>query len=241
MSQARADTLVVIPTFNERENIERIVPAVLAAHPADLLVVDDESPDGTGDLAAALAGRYPRVEVLHRAGKPRGFGPSYIDGFSEALRRGYAYVVQMDADFQHDPEMVPVLRRAAESADLVIGSRYVKGGGAGGWSWHRRVLSQGGSFYARKVLGLPVHDLTSGFKCWRAEGLRAVKFETVASTGFAFQIEMNFRAVRAGLHVLEVPIQFIDRSLGTSKMSFGTMVEGLSSVWRIRRKGFSGR
>ena len=228
------DSLVVLPTYCERENIERIVPAVLQAFECDLLVVDDNSPDGTGQLADQLAADDSRVSVLHRRGRDRGLGCAYRDGFAHALQQGYAHVIQMDADFSHDPGMLPELRRACEQADLAIGSRYVPGGSAPDWSWIRRFISQGGSLYARTVLGLSIRDLTGGFKCWRAEALETVEPATAAAAGFAFQIEMNHRAVRRGLRVVEVPIQFADRVRGDSKMSTRILVEGLLAVWRIR-------
>lgn len=237
MGEPRNDTLVIVPTFCERENLGRIVPAVLGALDADVLVVDDESPDGTGELADALAADEPRVSVLHRRDRPRGLGEAYRDAFREALGRGYAFIIQMDADFSHDPGSLSGLRAAAAQADLVIGSRYVPGGGAPDWTWSRRLISQGGSLYARLVLGLPIRDVTGGFKCWRAEALARVRPATAAARGFAFQIEMNHRAVRAGLRVVEVPIQFLDRTRGESKMSVRIFAEGLVSVWRIRFKG----
>lgn len=230
------DTLVIIPTYCERENLGRIVPAVLAALDADVLVVDDESPDGTGGLADELAAAEPRVSALHRRDRPRGLGAAYREAFAEALRRKYPFIVQMDADFSHDPGSLPSLRAAADDADLVIGSRYVPGGGAPDWTWSRRLISQGGSLYSRLVLGLPIRDVTGGFKCWRAAALVRVRPETAAARGFAFQIEMNHRAVRAGLRVREVPIQFMDRTRGESKMSARIFAEGLLAVWRIRFK-----
>jgi dolichol-phosphate mannosyltransferase len=236
MSASR-DLLVIIPTYSERENLEAIAARVLSALPCELLVVDDDSPDGTGALADELAGRDPRVHVLHRVGAPRGLGRAYLDGFAWARERGHAFLAQMDADFSHDPDALPELRRACERADLAIGSRYVPGGSTPGWSLSRRLISRGGSFYARAVLGLGLMDLTGGFKCWRAEALFGLGLESVEARGFAFQIEMNHRAVRAGLRVVEVPIRFVDRARGQSKMSARIFVEGLLAVWRIRARG----
>ncbi len=230
----RSTTVVIIPTYCEGDNIARIVPAVLEALDCDVLVVDDESPDGTGQLADELAAADGRVAVLHRTGRPRGLGCAYRDGFALALARGCSFVIQMDADFSHDPAHLPALREAAEDADLVIGSRYVPGGGAPDWTPIRRLVSRGGSLYSRLILGLPVRDVTGGFKCWRSDALRAVDPSTASARGFAFQIEMNHRAVRAGLRVVEVPILFCDRERGKSKMSARIFVEGLFAVWRIR-------
>jgi len=230
----RPDTLVVIPTYNEAENIAVILPAVLDALPCEVLVVDDDSPDGTGGLAVRLAENEPRVHVLGRKGRPKGLGPSYVDGFLYALDAGFAFVVQMDADFSHEPAALPGLLKAAESADLVIGSRWVKGGQASGWKLPRRMISRGGSWYARTVLGLRVRDVTSGFKCWRAGALEQMNLATIRSVGFAFQIEMDYRAHRSGLRIVEVPIRFSDRTRGVSKMSMKIFLEGLAGVWRIR-------
>ena len=230
----RSDTLVVIPTYNEAENIAAVVPAVLDALPCEVLVVDDDSPDGTGGLAVRLAENQPRVHVLGRKGKPKGLGPSYVDGFGYALDAGFAFVVQMDADFSHEPAALPGLRKAAESADLVIGSRWVPGGQASGWKLPRRMISRGGSWYARTVLGLRVRDVTSGFKCWRVAALENMNLASIRSVGFAFQIEMNYRAHRRGLRIVEVPIRFSDRTRGVSKMSMKIFLEGLAGVWRIR-------
>jgi dolichol-phosphate mannosyltransferase len=231
------DTLVIVPTYCERENLAALVGAALAALACELLVVDDDSPDGTGDLAEELAAREPRVHVLHRRGLPRGLGRAYLDGFRWAFARGYPFVAQMDADFSHDPAALGELRRACDDADLAIGSRYVPGGSTPGWSLRRRLNSRGGSLYARLVLGLPHRDVTGGFKCWRAEALSRLGIDSVEARGFAFQIEMNHRAVQAGLRVREVPIRFVDRARGVSKMSARIFLEGLAAVWRIRRRG----
>jgi dolichol-phosphate mannosyltransferase len=230
----RPDTLVVIPTYNEAENIAAVLPAVLDALPCEVLVVDDDSPDGTGGLAVRFFENEPRVHVLGRKGKPRGLGPSYVDGFLYALDAGFAFVVQMDADLSHEPAALPGLRKAADSADLVIGSRWVEGGQASGWKLPRRMISRGGSWYARTVLGLRVRDVTSGFKCWRVGALENMNLASIRSVGFAFQIEMNYRAHRSGLRIVEVPIRFSDRTRGVSKMSMRIFLEGLAGVWRIR-------
>lgn len=234
MKKVKHDTAIVIPTYNERENVLAICEAVLAQMDARIWIVDDDSPDGTGDLADELASKESRVRVLHRRGRPRGLGPAYRDGFVQALSEDVDFVMQMDADFSHDPAMVPVLRQAAEEADLVLGSRYVEGGGTQDWSLLRRFISQGGSTYARLILGMPIKDVTGGFKCWRASALRDLHPERVASTGFAFQIEMNHLALKSGMRVVEHPILFADRLRGDSKMSFGIFLEGLLAVWRIR-------
>jgi len=227
--------LVCIPTYNERYNVESIVRAVLAADPrVDVLVVDDKSPDGTGELADALARESTRVHVLHRAGK-EGLGKAYLAAFDWALERGYSLVMEMDADWSHDPRYLPTfLDRASSDADLVLGSRWVKGGGTRNWGLGRRIISRGGSFYARTILGLDVRDLTGGFKCFRAEVLRAIDLPSVSSTGYGFQIELTYRAIRRGFRVVEIPIVFEDRRVGQSKMSGHIVLEALIKVWKIR-------
>jgi dolichol-phosphate mannosyltransferase len=227
--------LVCIPTYNERDNVESIVRAVVAADPrVDVLVVDDASPDGTGALADALARESPRVHVLHRAGKA-GLGKAYLAAFDWALQHGYSLVLEMDADWSHDPRYLPtLLDRASSDADLVLGSRWVKGGGTRNWGLGRRFISRGGSFYARTILGLDIRDLTGGFKCFRASVLRAIDLPTVTSTGYGFQIELTYRAVRRGFRVVEVPIVFEDRRVGQSKMSGHIVLEALLKVWKIR-------
>lgn len=232
-----ARALVVLPTYNERENLAQIVPAILAAAPeVDVLVVDDGSPDGTGALADGLAAAEPRVTVLHRARKD-GLGRAYLAGFAVALERGYGRVLEMDADLSHDPAALPALLAASREADLALGSRYVPGGGTVNWGLGRRLLSRGGSLYARAILGLGVRDLTGGFKCFRREVLEAIDLRSVSSTGYAFQIELTWRAVRRGFRVVEVPITFVDRRVGQSKMSRGIVGEALWKVWVIRWRG----
>ena len=223
---------VVLPTYNERENVPQIVPAILAAaQELDVLIVDDNSPDGTGALADALAAANPRVRVLHRARK-EGLGRAYLAGFAEALGRGYAKILEMDADFSHDPSRLPAL--LAGGADLVLGSRYVEGGGTMNWGFGRRLLSKGGSLYARLILGIQVRDLTGGFKCFRREVLEALDLPSVRSSGYAFQIELTYRAIQRGFSVREVPITFVDRRVGKSKMSRRIVTEALWMVWKIR-------
>jgi dolichol-phosphate mannosyltransferase len=230
---------VVLPTYNEAENLEALVAAVLAAAPAGtgVLVVDDASPDGTGELADRLAAADPRIEVLHREVK-EGLGPAYVAGFGRALASGAERIVQMDADFSHDPADVPRLIAATMdeglpgggAADLALGSRYVEGGGIGDWGKRRKAISRWGSIYARTWLGLELRDLTGGFKCFRREVLEGIRLETVSALGYAFQIETTYRAARAGFRVVEVPIVFSDRRVGESKMSRAIVAE---AVWRV--------
>jgi dolichol-phosphate mannosyltransferase len=223
---------VVLPTYNERENLPLIVPRILEAAPqVDVLVVDDNSPDGTGSIADQLAARDPRVRVLHRPGK-EGLGRAYLAGFAQALAAGYGRILEMDADFSHDPSRLPAL--LGTDADVVLGSRYVPGGGTVNWGLGRRMLSRGGSLYARTILGLPVRDLTGGFKCFRREVLEKLDLGSVRSSGYAFQIELTYRALRRGFRVVEVPITFVDRRVGESKMSRRIVAEALWMVWKIR-------
>ena len=231
-----AGAWVVLPTYNEAENLRPITAAILAALPAaTLLVVDDNSPDGTGRLADDLAAGEPRVRVLHRAAK-QGLGRAYLDGFATALGGGAGVVIQMDADFSHDPAALPglVAPIADGTADLAIGSRYTRGGGVVDWGLGRRIVSRGGSLFARIVLGLGQNDLTGGFKAWRAATLAAVPFDGVHAGGYVFQIEMTFRADRAGARITEVPITFRDRRIGQSKMSRRIIVEALLVVVQLR-------
>jgi dolichol-phosphate mannosyltransferase len=230
--------LLCLPTYNERENVGPVVEAILAAAPGlDVLVIDDDSPDGTGQLADALAARDRRVHVLHRVGK-EGLGKAYLAGFAWALQRGYGLVLEMDADFSHDPSYVPILLARAAQADLVLGSRYVPGGGTENWGLARRLLSRGGSLYARLILGVPIRDLTGGFKCFRREVLEAIDLPTVECSGYAFQIELTYRTLRKGFRVVEVPIVFVDRRVGQSKMSRRIVLEAVRKVWSIRFSGF---
>ena len=236
---------LVLPTYNEVENLEAVVEAAasaLATAASDhrLLVVDDNSPDGTGELADRLAVEREDVEVLHRSEK-EGIGPAYLAGFRRALGAGAELVLEMDADFSHDPADVPRLIEAAADADLVLGSRYLPGGGVAGWNWHRRLLSRGGCWYARRVLGVPVRDLTGGFKCFRRDLLEALDLSEIHADGYGFQIEMTYRAIRAGFRVREIPITFHDRRAGASKMDTRIAAEAVWKVptlrWRLRGGG----
>jgi dolichol-phosphate mannosyltransferase len=222
---------VILPTYNEAENLERITDAILEQLPESgrVLVVDDNSPDGTGEIADRLAEGNERIEVLHRAIK-EGLGPAYLAGFRIALDAGAARIVEMDADFSHDPAYLPRLIEATESADLAIGSRYVPGGGVTEWGPLRRFISRGGSAYARLALGLRIRDLTGGFKCFRRIVLETIDLDTIQARGYAFQVETTYRAIRAGFRVVEVPIVFKDRADGTSKMSKGIVAE---AIWRV--------
>ena len=234
---------VILPTYDEAENIGPISAAILAALPdVTLLVVDDGSPDGTGELADALAAADPRVRVRHRTSK-QGLGRAYLDGFGVALDGGATVIVQMDADFSHDPATLPALVGPviADEADLVIGSRYTEGGGVEDWGIGRRIISRGGSLFARVVLWLKPDDLTGGFKAWRSTTLAAVPFDGVHAGGYVFQIEMTFRASRAGARIREIPITFRDRRVGQSKMSRRIVVEALVVVVQLRAEELRGR
>jgi len=225
--------VVLMPTYNERDNLPRIVPAVLDAATVDLWVLDDNSPDGTGEVADALADKYERVRVTHRPGKA-GLGAAYLDGFRRALDAGYDRVIEMDADFSHPPHALAELLRLSDDYDVVLGSRYVPGGGTENWPWYRKALSRGGSLYARTWLGVSVRDLTGGFKCFRREVLEAIDLDSVQTTGYAFQIEMTYRAIKKGFRVVETPIVFVEREQGTSKMSRRIMLEAVLEVPRMR-------
>ena len=231
---------VVLPTYDEAANIEAMVEAVLAKLPDSgrVLVVDDNSPDGTGEIAERLAARSERVEVLRRPRK-EGLGPAYVAGFRRALEGGAGLVLEMDADFSHDPAYLPRLIEAAERADLVIGSRYVPGGAVSDWGLARRAISRGGSAYARLALGVAVRDLTGGFKCFRREVLEAIDLDSVVSRGYAFQVELTYRAIQHGFTVVEVPIVFRDRAAGESKMGGRIVAEAAVRVpmMRLRRNG----
>jgi dolichol-phosphate mannosyltransferase len=226
---------LVLPTYNEAENVEPIVAAVRERLPADrrVLVVDDASPDGTGEIADRLAAEYDDVEVLHRRAK-QGLGPAYVAGFQRALAGGADLVAQMDADFSHDPADLPRLLAAVERADLVLGSRYVDGGGVADWGAIRRLISRGGSAYARAMLGLGIGDLTGGFKVFRRPVLEAIELATIPSLGYAFQVETTYRAVQAGFEVAEVPIVFRDRRVGESKMTGSIVFEAALRVPGMR-------
>lgn len=227
--------LVIIPTYNELENLGPISSAVLAAdRRVDILVVDDNSPDGTGKLADELAAKEPRIRVLHRE-KKQGLGRAYLHAFKWALEQGYQLIIEMDADFSHDPRYLPTLiDEAQRGTDLVLGSRYVTGGGTVNWGVARQLISQGGSLYARSVLGVSVRDLTGGFKCFNRRVLEAIDLDGVVSSGYAFQIELTFRTLKKGFTVKEIPIVFEDRRVGQSKMSRKIFVEALTMVWKLR-------
>jgi dolichol-phosphate mannosyltransferase len=236
----QARVWVVIPTYNEAANVERIVRAAAAElerivpREHRILVVDDSSPDGTGAIADMLAGELEAVSVLHRAAK-NGLGHAYLDGFARALSGGAELVIEMDADFSHDPSYLKDLLAAAEHADLVLGSRYVPGGGVRNWGWLRRLVSRGGGIYARLILRVQIRDLTGGFKCIRREVLEAIDLPSVRAEGYVFQIEVTYRAILAGFTVREVPIVFSDRTAGSSKMSSRIAIEAMWLVPRLRR------
>jgi dolichol-phosphate mannosyltransferase len=221
-------TTICLPTYNERENVERMVRTLhgLGVH---VLVIDDGSPDGTGEIADNLAAELDSVSVLHRPRK-EGLGPAYLAGFRQALGEGAELIIEMDCDFSHDPDDVPRLIEAARDADLVLGSRYVKGGGTRNWGLVRRFISRGGSLYAQILLGLSVRDLTCGFRCYRRRVLEALPLDDVHSKGYAFQIEMTYRTLRKRFSVREIPITFVDRVEGGSKMSRTIVVE---AVWKV--------
>ncbi len=231
---AVADCTVVVPTYNEAENIGQLIPRILDYPRFRVLVVDDGSPDGTGNLVAALAAGEPRVSLHRRQGK-QGLGTAYVAGFRRALADGAEYIFEMDADFSHDPRYLPALLRAAEEeADLALGSRYVAGGGTTDWGLARQMISRGGNIYAGIILGLPIADATGGFRCYRRRVLEAIDLDRVRSNGYAFQIELAFRAHQAGFTIKEVPIIFPDRRVGRSKMSRRIVVEALVNVWKLR-------
>lgn len=242
VAEGKGRALVVMPTYNEAENIRAIVPAVLAQDPRlDILVVDDSSPDGTGALADEMAAGSPRVHVMHREGK-QGLGSAYLSGFTWGLERGYDFLFEMDSDHSHDPKYLPDLLKAVEGdLDLVIGSRYVRGVNVINWPMSRLLLSWFANKYARVVTGLPLSDSTAGFKCFRREVLEAIDFDKVGSTGYAFQIEMDYRAWKKGFRVGEVPIVFVDRVEGESKMSGSIVREAVWRVWALRFSSLFGR
>ena len=242
VGQGRA--LVVMPTYNEAANLATIVPAVLDQDPRiDVLVVDDASPDGTGDLADSISAENSRVHVVHREGK-QGLGSAYLRGFGWGLERGYDFLLEMDSDHSHDPKFLPDLLEAVgegQQLDLVIGSRYVRGVNVINWPMSRLLLSWFANKYARVVTGLPLSDATAGFKCFRSEVLEAIDFAKVGSTGYAFQIEMDFRAWKKGYRLGEVPIVFVDREEGESKMSGRIVREAVWRVWALRFAALFGR
>lgn len=234
-SRAGADTLIVTPTYNERDNLSSFVKAVFDVAPsAHILVVDDNSPDGTGQLADELANADERIRVLHRPGK-LGLGTAYVEAFLRNLGAGYRYFFEMDADMSHDPAYLPDFFAALDAgADVVAGSRNMPGGGVEGWGPGRHFISKGGSLYSRMILGVGVRDLTTGYKAFTAEALEAIDLDTIRSNGYSFQIEMTYRALKAGLRVVEVPIIFVDRRVGESKMDGRIFAEAVGAVWRLR-------
>jgi dolichol-phosphate mannosyltransferase len=235
-------TLIVTPTYNEKENLPRFIEAVRRAAPeADILVVDDHSPDGTGQIADELAAKDSHVRVMHRAGK-LGLGTAYLQAFAKGLDEGYDWFFEMDADLSHDPKYLGDFFRALEEGhDVIIGSRNIPGGNVEGWGVGRHIMSKGGSIYSRSILGLGVRDLTSGYKAFTRRALEAIDLPSVASNGYSFQIEMTFRAVRKGMRVKEVPIVFVDRTAGRSKMSRKIFLEAVGVVWKLRYEAIRGK
>jgi dolichol-phosphate mannosyltransferase len=234
------DATICLPTYNERENLEAMLRA-LAPLDVNVLVIDDNSPDGTGEIADRLAAELDFVSVLHRERK-EGLGPAYLAGFRRALADGADFILEMDCDFSHNPADVPRLIDACrQDADLALGSRYVRGGGTENWGLGRRIVSWGGSFYARVLLGVRVRDLTGGFKCYRRRVLETIDLDAIHSKGYAFQIEGTYRTIRKGFRVVEVPIRFVDRTEGTSKMSRAIVLEAVTKVPSLRLEALSGR
>jgi dolichol-phosphate mannosyltransferase len=242
MTQLGDKSIIVVPTYNERSNLEAFVAAVRAAAPlADLLIVDDNSPDGTGALADELAARDRHVQVLHRPGK-MGLGTAYVEGFQRGLAGDYQRFFEMDADFSHDPAHLAAFFAALDAgADVALGSRNIPGGAVEGWGLGRHVISKGGSLYARLILGVAVRDLTTGYKAFTRRALESIGLSGVHSNGYSFQIEMTYRAILAGLTVVEVPITFVDRRVGQSKMDRRIFAEAIGVVWRLRLDALRGR
>jgi dolichol-phosphate mannosyltransferase len=227
--------LIVIPTYNEIENLQSLTAQILSitSSATEILVVDDGSPDGTGSLADALAKEQPRIHVLHRSGK-MGLGTAYVAGFKWGLQKGFDGVIEMDADFSHHPKYLPRMIELLQDNDVVVGSRYVKGGGTLNWGLGRKVLSKGGSLYSRIILGAPIRDFTGGFNGWKRHVLESIGLEDLESDGYSFQIELKYRAFLKGYHVAEFPIVFEDRKVGYSKMNKAIVFEALAKVWRFR-------
>lgn len=230
--------ILLVPTYNEKENLRNLVERVSTVANIDILIIDDNSPDGTGRLADVLATQFPHVFTLHR-GKRAGLGPAYISGFHWALDRHYEHILQMDADLSHPPDLIPKLLELIQTHDMVLGSRWVPGGGTREWSVLRQFISRMGSFYARSILGISIRDATCGFKCIRREVLERIAIDTLESAGYVFQIEMTYRAVKAGFNVYETPIVFRERNLGDSKMSWRIVVEAVLRVPLLRRSKHS--
>lgn len=234
--QPAARALIVLPTYNEKQNLEAMLQAITEQADVHVLVVDDNSPDGTGALAEQLAAASEQVHLLQRPGK-LGLGTAYLDGFRWGLERDYDLLLEMDCDFSHDPHDLPRLLHAAEHADLVLGSRFVRGGSTEGWDLRRRMLSRSANFYTKVFLGRSIQDWTGGFRCYRADLLRKLDFDKVTATGYGFQIQMAWACKRAGGKVIEIPIRFIDRELGQSKMSGGIALEAMALVPSLRLRG----
>jgi dolichol-phosphate mannosyltransferase len=235
--------VLCLPTYNERENLESMIRALAEVFDTTrdrVLIIDDGSPDGTGEIADRLAAELPWVSVLHRAQK-EGIGPAYVAGFRQALADGADLVLEMDCDFSHDPADVPRLIAAAEDADLVLGSRYTSGGGTANWGLVRRFVSRGGCLYAQIILGMHVRDLTGGFKCFRRAALEAIDLDALSAHGYAFQIEATYRVHRAGLRIREVPITFVERRAGASKMTGSIVTEAMWKVPRLRLQALTGK
>ena len=228
-------TLIVVPTFNEKENLTPLVEAIFSAVPqtTDVLIVDDGSPDGTGELADTLSQKNPRLQVLHRA-KKLGLGTAYVNGFQWGFAKGYQAFIEMDADFSHDPSYLPTMLQTLQNSDVAIGSRYVEGGGTRNWGLGRRILSKGGSLYSRLILGAPIRDFTGGFNGWHRAVLEAVDLGSLRSDGYSFQIELKYRAFLRGFRIKEFPIIFVDRKVGHSKMHRRIVFEALARVWGFR-------
>ncbi len=227
-------TLIIIPTYNERDNLGPLLKEIFSYAPeTDILIIDDNSPDGTGELADEIHQQNAQVNVLHRPGK-QGLGTAYIAGFKYAIDHGYDSAFEMDADFSHDPRYLPDFLKAIENADVVIGSRYIPGGDTPNWSLLRRFISGGGNIFARYMLGIPVHDCTAGYRCYRREVLESIDLDAIQSQGYAFQIELAYRVMRHGFKIVETPIVFMDRRVGKSKMSRKIVIEGFTYVLKTR-------
>jgi len=230
-------SIIIIPTYNEKENIERLIEEIRKLNKDfHVLIIDDNSPDGTGRVADGLAVEYPEVSVIHRWGK-MGLGTAYITGFKYALKNNYDFIFTMDADFSHQPKYLIDLQEKAKEYDLVIGSRYIKDGRINNWPLHRLILSRGANIYVRMVTGLPIFDSTGGFSCYRKESLEKIDLDTIISDGYAFQIEIKYRLWKKGFSFKEVPVTFIDRTRGTSKISKRIIFQALFLVWKLRKRG----
>jgi dolichol-phosphate mannosyltransferase len=233
--------LVVTPTYNEAENIPKLIPAVLRQAPnIDVLIVDDGSPDGTGQIVKDIMATNPHVRIIERSGK-QGLGTAYVAGFKYAIQNGYDYVFEMDADFSHNPNDIPVFLSTIKDYDLVIGSRYIDGVRVLNWPMNRLLLSYSANVYTQIITGLPVHDATGGFKCYRVEALKTIDLDQIRSNGYAFQIEMSFKVWKKGLRLVEIPIVFADRRLGTSKMSKHIVYEAVFMLWKLRLRSILNR